>query len=74
MDAELTVDYDNTINSWCRYTIDGDMINISAFDNSIDLAKEQFYKQNMAETTSVQYDLIGRMQKQNRFSMSNMRK
>ena len=22
MDAELTVDYDNTINSWRRYTID----------------------------------------------------
>ncbi len=46
--------------------------NITSFENSIDLAKEQFYKQNMAETTDVQYDILGKMQTQNRFRMSNM--
>jgi len=25
MDVDLTVDYDNTINKWRRYTIDGDI-------------------------------------------------
>jgi hypothetical protein len=61
----------NTIRN-LKYTINGEMINITSFENSIDLAKEQFYKQNMAETTDVQYDILGKMQTQNRFRMSNM--
>ena len=55
-----------------KYTIDGNMINATAFDNSIDPKKEEFYTQNMAVDDKVHFNALEKMRKTNRWQMSNM--
>ena len=53
MDVELTVDYDNTINKWRWYTIDGDiplelmlMVHQPAVEISIGDISNQYEREN----------------------------
>jgi hypothetical protein len=55
-----------------KFTIEGDMINVTDFKNSIDLSKEVFFTQNMAVNDKVQYDPVGKARKVNRWNMQNL--